>query len=224
MRLTRWGPAAVIVALLAGTAAAFVLAQRQKLEPSPILSTEVTEVFSPVCRCPTSRAVVDFSLRRADRVTVAIVRGDGEAVVRRLVSGRPFGPGPVRLRWDGRGRRGGVVGEDTYRARVELVRQRREILIPNPIRLDATRPRVRFDAVVRGSQVLVRYRLSEQARPLVFVDGRRVVRGRLREGLTGELRWNATALRPGRHGLTLVVEDLAGNRSRSSAPVAFRLS
>ncbi|MBA3331897.1 MAG: hypothetical protein H0T39_13690 [Actinobacteria bacterium] len=224
MRLTRWGPAAVIAVLLAGTAAAFVLAQRQKLEPSPILGTKVTKVFSPVCRCPTSRARVKFSLRRGDRVTVAIVRGDGEAVVRRLVSRRPFGPGPVILRWDGRGRRGRVVAEDTYRARVELVRQRRDFLIPNPIRLDTTRPRVNFDVVVRRREVLVRYRLSEQAQPLVFVDGRRVVRGRRREVLAGELRWNAKALRPGRHRLTLVAEDPAGNRSRSSAPVAFELS
>jgi len=224
MRLTRWGPAAVIVALLAGTAAAFVLAQRQKLEPSPILKTNVTEVFSPVCRCPDSRAKVEFSLRRADRVTVAIVRGESDSVVRTLASRRPYGRGPVVLRWDGRGRRGRVVAEDTYRARVELVRQRRDFLIPNPIRLDTTRPRVTFEVVVRGREVLVRYRLSEQAQPLVFVDGRRVVRGKRREVLVGELRWNAKALRPGRHRLTLVVEDLAGNRSRSSAPVAFELS
>ena len=45
----------VVLGLLAGSALAFGVAERLKLEKSPVAGTEVDKVFSPVCRCPQRR-------------------------------------------------------------------------------------------------------------------------------------------------------------------------
>ena len=231
-QIERWGPTLIVVSLLAATAVSFVVAQRKKLEPSPIAGTDVDEIFSPVCRCPTGAARIEFTLRRPDTVTVEIVRAGNDAVVRTLVSRRRLGTSGIRLRWDGRGDRGRVVAEGTYRARVELARRRRSFLFPNPIELDATPPRISLSRPLAlrlrvGGQLVVAYELSEQARPLLFVDGRRAVRGRLREGLAGELLWNGSVhgreLRPGRHRISFAAVDRAGNRSRPSRAVSVVL-
>ena len=45
----------LVLGLLVGTAAAFAVTERLKLVPSPIIAPKVTEAFSPVCDCPTTR-------------------------------------------------------------------------------------------------------------------------------------------------------------------------
>ena len=69
---------ALVVALLAATAAAFVLTQGLKSQPSPIRGTKVDDVFSPVCACDTETASIAFRLREADRLDVGIVDGAGD--------------------------------------------------------------------------------------------------------------------------------------------------
>ena len=72
----------------------------------------------------------------------------------------------------------------------------------------------------------VTYTVSEHAHALLFVDGRRRV-FTLGQRLRGRLQWYGRvagrSVRPGRHRLTLVAEDLAGNRSLPTAPVIVRV-
>ena len=235
--MPRSGPIALVAALLIATGAAFAYTERLKLTPSPILGTSVTnKVFSPVCDCPTDVAVVGFRLRNTDRIDVEIVDGGG-AVVRRLVREAVTRSERVEIVWDGRDDAGAVVGEGAYRLRVRLLRQRRTITLPNPIRVDVTPPAVeRFsvsprvfspDGDGRRDSVVVRYLVSEPAEVALYVEGTRQVlkRGRKPEG---EIRWSGLAdddtVGRGIYRLQVVATDIAGNvaaRSRAH-PVVVR--
>jgi hypothetical protein len=63
----------------------------------------------------------------------------------------------------------------------------------------------------------VRYTVNETARALLFVDGVRRVRGKLRKPGIAQLQWyglvEGEPLREGRHALRLVGVDEAGNTS-----------
>jgi hypothetical protein len=210
------------------TATAFAVTQRLKLEPSPVSQTRVSEVFSPVCRCASKAANIEFSLRKADHLRVAIRVGSGEVTV----AEGSFPRGDVRVRWDGRDASGELVPDGIYYPLVQLQRAGRTIDLPNPIRVDTLRPSIRFTSlrprVFRpGSEKLkVTYTVSEHAHALLFVDGsRRVFTASKR--LHGRLQWygkvRGHAIRPGRHKLKLVAEDLAGNRSAPTPVVVVRV-
>src|SRR5205807_4816254 len=102
----------LVVGLLGGTAAAFAVTEGLKLQRSPITSTKVDTVFSPVCGCRTGRASIQFSLRKADRLTVAIERAG--KVVRTIVRGRPTPRGRVRVFWDGKDDSGALLPDGSY--------------------------------------------------------------------------------------------------------------
>ncbi len=82
--MARYAPIALVLALLAATAAAFALTESLKLEKSPITGTKVSKTFSPICKCPTRAARIAFRLRTANRLTTVIVDSGGK-VVRTLV-------------------------------------------------------------------------------------------------------------------------------------------
>jgi hypothetical protein len=226
----------LVVALLAGTAAAFAVTERLKLVRSPILATSVQhKLFSPVCDCPSEAATVTFRLREADRLTMAIVDSGGD-VVRTFVEDRPAPAGEVGTRWNGRDDAGRVVREGVYRLRVHLDEQRRTIVLPNPITVDTTPPEViRFevrpagfspDRDGRNDKVSALYEFSEAAHALLFVRGRREVRSRF-QPLEGKLDWfgvvDGKPLRAGPVELALAAEDRAGNVSARTAPAAVRI-
>jgi hypothetical protein len=217
-------PIALVVALLAGTAAAFAVTERLKLVRSPIGAPQIDKTFSPVCDCPQAKALVSFRLRRADDVDLAIVDGDG-SVVRTLFTGRRFPVGTVATSWDGRDDAGRIVPEGSYRPRVHLERERRTIELPNPIRVDVTPPRIRItrlqpsdafspDRDGRNERLRVYYEIDEPAQALLYVDGRRVVRTRFSRE-EDKLDWfgvrDGNRVRAGRHRLDLRAEDTAGN-------------
>jgi hypothetical protein len=193
--------------LLVATATAFAVTQRLKLEPSPISQTHVDKAFSPVCRCPTRVAHIDFSIRRADHLRVAI-RLDGNEVT---IANRDFPKGAVHVRWRGRDGNGAVVPDGVYYAVVHLRRAQRMIDLPNPIRVDTRPPTIALVGTQRSeSKTIFTYRTSEPAHALLFVNGRRRVvtystrrHGRL--PYYGKLS--------ARTKLALEAEDLAGNRS-----------
>lgn len=228
--MARYAPVALVAALLVATGAAFAYTEKLKLTPSPILGTRVDKVFSPICDCARSSARVAFRLRRGDAISVDVVDGGGNAV-RTLVREQPAERGQVEVFWDGRDDAGAVVSEGAYRPRVRLARERRTIVLPNPIRVDVTPPVVeRFsvtprvfspDGDGRRDTVVARYRISEPAQVSLFVDGRRQVlkRGRRQEG---EVRWfgivDGETVAPGRYRLALGATDLAGNPAQRSAP------
>lgn len=225
----------LVVALLAATAAAFVLTQGLKSQPSPIFGTEPGEVFSPVCGCPTRTATIAFKLREADRLDVAIV--DGGEVVRTLERGRQYDRGPVDIEWDGRDDAGRLLPEGEYLPRVHLRNDRSTITLPNPIRIDVTPPRLEQvrpsrrvfspDGDRRADRVTFRYRLNEAGRAMLLVNGKR--RGLTRYPRTQDkLVWNGKvggrALRSGTYVVRVVPFDPAENLgARSEAiPIVIR--
>lgn len=215
----------LVLALLAGSAVAFAVAERLKLEKSPVTGTYVDKVFSPVCACPTKRAAIAFRLRKADRLDLSLLDAEGDEV-RTLVARYRYPRGRHVFRWDGRDDDGVIVPEGRYRPKVELGRADRTIVLPNPIRVDVTRPSVKVvslrprtispDGDARADGLQIRYRLSERGRVSLLVNGRIRVRGRIGRP-AGKLEWfggaDDRALPPGTYRLVVQGEDLAGNRS-----------
>jgi hypothetical protein len=224
--LPRLLPTALILAVLAGSAVAFAVTETLKLEKRPITPTGITKVFSPVCRCPTARADVDFKLLKPDTVTLSIIDTGGEEV-RRLVTRKPLNLGRHHFTWNGRDDEGRLVPEGSYRPKVKLSGAERTFILPNPIRVDVAHPRIRLldvqprvfspDGDGRSDRVIVHYRVSERANALLLVNGIQRVRTRFKP-LRGELQWNGTAagrkLPPGVYVLELAAIDAAGNRSK----------
>ncbi len=210
---------ALVLALLGATTVAFVVTERLKLEPSPITKVFVTKTFSPACECETDFARIRFRLRKANRMTLAIVDG-GRHLVRTLVGPVEEKRGRVTATWDGRDEAGAVVPDGAYRARVDL--DYRTIFMPNRIHVDATPPVVSLRHVgphfiEAGERLKVRYRVNEPARVSVFLNGKRVLLGRSTR-LKWKVEWRVHG-RPGRYLLTVTARDVAGNLSSATQPV-----
>ena len=224
---------AVIVGLLAATAAAFAITERLKLTKSPITGTKVVRAYvSP--RAHTT-AAVNVRFRRGDRVTVTIQDSHGHEVdtlaYRLLVR-----PGRRTFTWNGRTDAGTQAQDGTYRMEIHLANQRRTILLPNPIGLESKLPAVLDAGAVRpafspdgdhqADTVTIHYKLSEDAHALVFVGGQRIIRGRASKPKY-KVSWNGTVhgrlLPPGRYVLTVGAVDLAGNRATKVQHVAVTL-
>lgn len=215
----------LVLGLLGGTAAAFAVTEGLKLEKSPILRTRVDKVFSPVCECSTSAASIAFRLRTADRLTLSIER-DGE-IVRTLVAGRSVRKGGFGASWDGRDDQGRVLPDGVYDPRVHLARAHRTIVLPNPIRIDTSPPGVAVvhwfpkvltpDGNYLHERLEVRYRVSEPARALLFVGGKRVFLSRFKR-TTDVARWfgreGGHGVRARRYRVEVAARDRAGNLSR----------
>jgi hypothetical protein len=228
-------PAVVVLVLLAATAVAFVRTQQQKLEPSPIGRVDIDPVFSPVCDCETRAASIVLRLRRRDTVTLELVDADEEPV-RTLVRRRSYGRGDRTWTWDGLTDDGVLAPDGAYRPRLTLGSGARAYVLPNPIVVDTVAPEVteidvrprRFspDGDGRRDLVRVRYAVSEPARALLLVNGRRVERTLFRP-LEGTRSWNGKrdrkALPAGRYELSLAGEDVAGNIGKPSPPAVVTI-
>jgi hypothetical protein len=159
--------------LLVATATAFAVTQRLKLEPSPISQTRVDKAFSPVCRCATRVAHLDFSIRLRDQLRIVVRTSAGPVTI----ANRDFAKGAVHVEWNGRDATGVVVPDGVYYAVVHMRRAQRTIDLPNPIRVDTVKPTIALISMSRhGRKTLFRYRTSEPAHALLFVNGRRRVR------------------------------------------------
>ncbi len=233
--VAKLAPAALVAALLLATGAAFLYTESLKLETSPIRQTRVTKIFSPVCDCVTSRALIAFRLAKPDVVSIWIEDASGQDV-RRLVASAPRRGRAVFL-WNGTDRAGGVVDDGFYRARVRLDLQEKTILLPNLIKVDTTPPGVEVVSVTprvfspdgdgRSDRTAVRYRVDEPASARLRVNGIQRIVGASTEP-TGSLKWDGkigeVGLPAGRYALTLVAVDVAGNRSKvaKAGPVRLR--
>jgi len=215
------------------TAAAFAITERLKLTKSPITATKIVRGYvSPRAH---TKAVVAIRFRRADRVDVTIQDSHGHEVdtlaFRDLVrrERRVFS-------WDGRTDGGTIPPDGTYRLEVHFTEQHRTILVPNPIVLESKPPAV-LDAGVTPKQfspdgdhqfdtVEIHYKLSEHAHVLVFLDGKRIIRGRF-DKPTDKVTWGGMVdgrlLAPGTYTLVVSALDLAGNRAAAVQQVAVTL-
>jgi FlgD Ig-like domain len=233
--MARWPQLLIVLALLGATAAAFAVTERLKLERSPVTGTRVDRVFSPVCECARDVAVISIVLRRRETVTLDILNRDGRSI-RTIVSKLREPAGRVSYTWDGRDNLERVVPEGVYRPRVQLERNGRTIVLPNPIRVDATAPVIRLVSIVPrvfspdsdGSRdrVTVSYRIDERARAVMLVDGRQRVQSKFRR-LEGKLVWfgrvDGRVVRPGIYEIRLRAVDRAGNRSVRTRAVPVRV-
>lgn len=215
----------LVVVLIVATAAAFARTEQLKLEPNPVSGPRVDKQFSPVCDCARDRAHISLRLRRGDRVTLSLIDGKGHTVAR-LVHNRSLRAGRVHFVWNGRDTSGAVVPDGSYRPKLELARHGRTIVLPDPIKVDSTPPRVRVlhvsprtispDGDHRADAVRLRYAVSEPAKAILLVDGKQRVRTRFRP-LQGDISWFGTIgsrrLPAGRHTIRLGVVDEAGNRA-----------
>jgi len=232
--LLRFANIALVLALLGGAAAAFAVAERVKLERSPVTAPRFDPPhrrFSPVCRCRTDSAAVSLRLRRTDTVEALVVDAAG-TVVRTLFSGRKARRGSrVVLSWDGRDAAGDVVPDGRYRLGVHLEGERRTIVVPIPVWVDTRPPKVKLvsatpavispDGDGRSDRLRVVYAASEKAVAELAVDGVVVLSSKARAPGRAALNWHGTLpgetpgervpVRAGAHELVLSVRDLAGN-------------
>ena len=227
---------ALVLALVAGTAAAFAVTESLKLERSPITAPRFDKRFSPVCACPTDTAELGFRLRRADRLDAAVVNGDDE-IVRTLVEDERHRRGNVLFRWDGRDDAGAVVPDGPFRLRVHLDRARRTIVIPNVVLVDTKAPEVVAFRIRRpafspngdgtNDRLPVIYRATEKGSPILLVDGEPAILGKSRLPRRQRITWggrvDGEALAPGTYAIALQVRDRAGNLSELTEPLPVRV-
>jgi hypothetical protein len=184
----------------------------------------VDDVLSPVCRCARNAATIALRFRRRHVLTVEIL-DSRERVVKTLAQEQTVRNGVFSVRWHGRDDAGRTLPDGEYDPRFVLDNGR-TFDPPNQIRVDSVAPTTRLLSyaprrVDQGERVRIRYRVSEPAHPLLFVDGQRVIVGNAK-ALTAEIEWFAR-LRPGRHRLQLAALDLAGNVGRRTPPFVVRI-
>ena len=227
--MARLLPILLVLGLLGGTAAAFAITEGLKLEKSPIASTHVDKLFSPVCNCKKDAAEVKFTLRRGSMMTVTVVTPDGEPVA--TIANHYFRRGPIKpLGWNGRDSTGAVVPDGLYKLRIHLRHQ--TITLPNTIQVDTTPPAITIKRVVprvfspdhdgRREYVTISFGVSSTARPLLYVGRRQVGRGRLAR-TAGSIHWyggvHGETYPAGVYQLSLRAEDRAGNISPPTSDV-----
>jgi hypothetical protein len=228
--LARFLPVVLVVALLGGSAAAFAVTERLKLERSPIFKTHVGKVASPTAG---RRAKIVFSVRKPDDLSLAIVDSQDQ-VVRALISTRHVRAGKKRYSWSGRNDAGSPVPDGTYRPRVHLAKEHRTILLPNPIVVDTKAPQISLtrtslsvvspDGDAHHDYLTVFFKTSEPARGVLYANGRKVVK--LKSFNAHSLRWgrrNGMPTTPGLYHLRLRAIDEAGNPSPPSRAFTVRI-
>ena len=231
----KYAPAALAAALLVATGLSTLYVEALKLEPSPIRGTRVTKVFSPVCRCASTKARISFRVGKPDAVTVSIVDADGRDV-RDLAFSRTVTRRPVAFLWNGRDNEGAVVRDGLYRPRVRLDLLEKTFVLPNPIQVDTEAPRVTVVSVKprvispdgdrRADRVDVSFRVDQKAQASLLVAGVQRVLGRPVR-LSGQLRWygkiDGRSPPAGTFALAIAAVDAAGNRSRPVGAGSVRI-
>ena len=217
---------AFVLALLAGSAAAFALTERAKLERSPIYGTHVDPVFSPAGKIKPVAHIV-FRVRPKERVDVRVVDRHGDTVGV-LLSNRTVKPRTrLDLVWNGITAAGLLVPDGVYRPVVKLLRSHRTITLPSDIRLDTVPPKITVkhpqypiispDGDGHHDVFTFHYAINEPAHAILLVRGDQVLLTRTSKQV-GELSWNGRIdgkrAAPGRYVLSVSARDVAGNRAK----------
>jgi hypothetical protein len=223
-------PTALVIALLAATAAAFALTERAKLELSPIYATQPDQVFSPDSKDPLKKnAHIDFRVRKSETIDVWVQDAHGRRVDT-LLTGRSVGPRErLRLVWDSFTPSGVGVPDGTYHAVVKLERSHRTIVTPSDIDVDTSPPHIVAkpstkypiispDGDGHADVFRIPYQVSEPAHAILLLRGQQVVytNGQKEKGTlvwNGKVPGGTRALPPGRYVLAVAARDRAGNQS-----------
>ena len=220
-------PVALVLVLLLGTAVSLFVSEEAKLQRALLLGTRVDKTFSPVCHCATDVAHVTFRLVHPERLTVQITNAVGHPVAT-FVRDRAVRAGWEHFVWNGLGRAGRALPDGLYLPQVAFPALHRTLRLPSPIRLDTQRPRLLHLSVrtVR-SRVVAGYAFDGPAHAVLLVDGRRAVLTRF-AATSGQLSWgerfrDGHRARLGRHRVSLVGIDPAGNRSLTSRGQVVRI-
>ena len=220
---------ALVLALLAATAIAFVVTESAKLEKSPIYATHLPyPIFSPNGQAR-PEADLDFRLRKTERIEVWIEDRAGTHV-RTLLTARTVRHGTkVSVGWDGIRDDGTAAPDGVYLPVVKLLSSHRTIALPNPIRLDTKPPVITVhrpqhpilspDGDGHRDRYTTTYRMDEHGQAILNVNNRRVALTKCCKP-AGQLVWNGRLgqpplpAKPGRYLLTVQAQDLAGNLSK----------
>ncbi len=234
LAVARYALTLLVAGLLVATATAFAVTERLKLEDSPVLGTQIDNVVSPVCtscQAAARNALIGFRLRQEENIRLDIADSSG-TIVRRGVGSGLFGQRFHTFAWDGRDDSGRVVPDGAYTAVLTLVDENRTFEFPEEIQVDATPPtiedvKVRHrafspDGDGRADRVDLRYRFSEPAYAILYLDGKRLGRSYGRKP-TNTIQWYGRGARPGEHRLALAAQDPAGNQAPSTREFTVRL-
>jgi hypothetical protein len=217
-----------LLGLLVATAAAFAITEHLKLIKSPVYGALVSKFLSPTCDCSTSKASIQIKLRHKDRVKLTIVDSANHTVATIARAAEVPKKRPKTFYWRGHTDDGAQAPDGAYRPEIHLENARKTILFPlvDRIFLDTKKPEVVSasvgqDVLFGGAKrtIAIRYALSEQANAVVYLGGRRIIRGRpIREH--AEIKWAGTLhgepLRPGTYVLSVGAIDPAGNETPAS--------
>jgi flagellar hook assembly protein FlgD len=120
----------VFAALVLASFAAFALTQRLKHTPTTVQDIRMSASFKPGSRSSNGVERISFKLQHPDRVTVTVIDSQGNTV--RTLARHLAMPAYKRFSfyWNGHEAHGRHAPPGTYRVRVSLARQRREILSP----------------------------------------------------------------------------------------------
>jgi hypothetical protein len=216
-----------LLGLLVATAAAFAITEHLKLIKSPVYGTFVSKVLSPVCHCSTSKATVRIRLRHPDQVTVWIVDSHHHRVATIASGVHVVARHAHSFTWDGRTSAGTRAPDGVYYPWVQLKHARHNTFrFINRIILDTKIPAVLSASADKpvlyagpGRSVAIKYVLSEQAHPVIYIGRRRLVVGR-RTRTHGTIKWSGTlaldgpTAREGTYVLSIAARDDAGNLTR----------
>src|SRR4051794_38282242 len=136
----------VFALLVVATVGAFFVTQRFKRGSAVVKKISTPLYVSPNGDGRKDIARISFRLPKSDRVTVAIVNGNGDEV-RRLVDDKKLGRGEHRVVWTGRDNSGAVPPDGRYYLRVILRQQGRATTAPRGILLITTPPRPKLVSV-----------------------------------------------------------------------------
>jgi hypothetical protein len=225
--LKRLAPTILVAALLVATATAFAVTEHLKLEDSPVLNTRFATLFSP----EEAEERIGFRLRREEKIRLDIADSDG-TIVKQGVGSGVFGQAYHQFAWDGRDDSGRIVPDGTYVVQLTLEDEDRTIEFPRTITVDSTPPAITEvipqhtvfspDGDRRADHVNLRYRFSEPAWAILYVDGKRVGKT-FRKKPTGTYPWYGKGKKPGEYRLALAAQDLAGNTVASTREFTVRL-
>jgi hypothetical protein len=228
--LARFLPVVLVVGLLGGSAAAFAVTERLKLERSPIFGTRVDKAVSPFSG---RRADIIFKVRKADDLSLAIV-DSRDRVVRALISSHHVRPGPKDYKWNGRDDSGSPTPDGIYKPRVHLAAEHRTILLPNTIVVDSKAPQISLartslavvspDGDARHDYLTVFFKSSEPVRAELYANGHLVVK--LKSFDAHSLQWgrrNGMPTKAGVYRLRLRAIDEAGNRGPATRAFTVRI-